>query len=227
MLLATKQKRRVLENQPEVLDLTIHGSEPQVVQNTKYLCVQIDSSLDWKEKIKAVSVKVSRALGFLKHAKNFLPRETLRTLYKGIVEPHFRYCCSLWGCAGSTEIKQLQKLRNRAARIVTNSSYDASSKKLLEELGWNTIDELITIESEIMVYKSLNGLAPQYLFDFFTRNSTLSSHCFGNTETDFRLPLKRTSNGQKCFSYRGAKLWNSLSAESKHAPSLNIFKQSI
>ena len=106
----------------------------------------------------SASVKVSRVLGFLKHAKNFLPREALRTLYTGIFELHFQYCCcSVWGCAGSTEIKQLQKLQNRAARIVTNSSHDAPSKKLLEELGWKTIDELITIESEIMVYKSLNG----------------------------------------------------------------------
>ena len=79
-----------------------------LVTKQNNLGVQIDSSLDWKEQIKAVSVKVSRALGFLKHAKNLLPWETLRTLYTGIVEPHFRYYCSVWGCAGSTEIKQLQ-----------------------------------------------------------------------------------------------------------------------
>ena len=60
--------------------------------------------------------------------------------------------------------------------LLQNSSYDTHSKELLEELGWKTIDELITIVSEVMVYKSLNGLAPQYLCDFFTRNSTLSSH---------------------------------------------------
>ena len=38
-------------------------------KKTKYLGVQIDCSLDWKEQIKAVSTKVSRAIGFLKHAK--------------------------------------------------------------------------------------------------------------------------------------------------------------
>ena len=39
--------------------------------------------------------------------------------------------------------------------------------------------------------------------------------------TDLWLPKKRTSNGQKCFSFRGAKLWNGLTAESKQASSLN------
>lgn len=93
--------------------------EPKTVphrpaKKTKYLGVQIDCSLDWKEQIKATSAKVSRALGFLKYAKKFLPREALRTLYTSIVEPHFRYCCSAWGCCGITGMSQLQKLQNRA-----------------------------------------------------------------------------------------------------------------
>ena len=43
------------------------------------------------------------------------------------------------------------------------------SKNLLEELGWKTIDKLIKFESEIMVFKSLTGFAPQYLCDFFAK----------------------------------------------------------
>ena len=44
---------------------------------------------------------------------------------------------------------------------------------------------------------------------------------------DLRLPKKNSANGQKCFSFRGVKLWNSLPAESKTASSLNGFKKSI
>ena len=39
------------------------------------------------------------------------------------------------------------------------------------------------------------------------------------------LPLLITSAGQKSFSYRGARLWNSLSREAKVATSLNAFKR--
>ena len=35
----------------------------------------------------------------------------------------------------------LQKLQNRAARIVTNSSYDAPAANLIKELKWPTIDQ--------------------------------------------------------------------------------------
>ncbi len=189
--------------------------------------MQIDCSLDWKEQIKSISTKVSRAVGFLKHAKKYLPRETLVTLYKSLVEPHFRYCCSVWGCCGSTGINQLQKLQNRAARIVTNSSFDAPSGPLIEILGWKTIVELIHIESKTMVFKSLNELAPQYMESLFERNWQFSSRSLRNTETDLRIPKKISTNGQRCFSFRGAKLWNGLSAELKKSPSLNIFKKTI
>ena len=64
---------------------------------TKYLGIQVDKNLGWKGHIKALSSKISRATGFLKLAKSFLPQDTLKTLYTGIVEPHFRFCCSVWG----------------------------------------------------------------------------------------------------------------------------------
>ena len=227
MLVSTKQRHNILQSQNKDLDLKIRENGLQVVQKTKYLGVEIDCSLDRKEQIKAVSTKVSRAVGFLKHAKSFLPKDTLKSIYTGIVEPHFRYCCSVWGCAGSTEINQLQKLQNCAARIVTNSSFDAPSIPLIESLGWKTIQELIQNESRTMVFKSLNGLAPQSLCNLFTKSSQCSSYSLRNTEADLRLPLMKTANGQKSFSYRGAKLWNSLSAESKQATSLSCFKQTI
>ena len=119
MLISTKQKHNSLKSQNKDLDLKIRDNDLEVVKKTKYLGVQIDCSLNWKEQIKAVSSKVSRAVGFLRHAKSFLPKETLQTVYTGIVEPYFRYCCSVWGCAALTEINQWQKLQNRAARIRT------------------------------------------------------------------------------------------------------------
>ena len=187
----------------------------------------IDCSLDWKVQINAAVTKVSRAIGFLRHAKSFLPKASLKTVYTGIVEPHFRYCCSVWCCAGSSNINQLQKLQNRADRIITNSSFDTPSRSLIAELGWRTIEELIGYETKTMVFKSLNDLAPQYLCNLFRKNSVCSSRSLRNTETDLRVPKKSSANGQKSFSFRGSKLWNSLPAESKSTSSLGGFTKLI
>ena len=135
MLIATKQKHETLECQNEELDLKIRNKKLDIVQTTKYLGLQIERFLDWKKQIKAVSTQVSRAVRFLKYTKSFLPKASLKTLYMGVIEPHFRYCRSVWGCCGSTEISKLQKLQNRAARVITNSSFDAPSRPLIQELG--------------------------------------------------------------------------------------------
>ena len=61
--------------------------------------------------------------------------KTLRTMYTCIVEPHFRCCCSVWGCCGLNEINQLQKLQIRAASIVTGSRFDTPGLPLVKDLA--------------------------------------------------------------------------------------------
>ena len=161
----------------------------------------MDRNLNWKGHIKAVSSKISRASGFLKHAKSFLTQDTLKTLYTGIVEPHFRYCCSVWGNCGASERNHLQKLQNRAVRILKNSSYDTDARALLKDLGLKKIQDLIDNETKIMVFKALNGLAPENLFDLLIRNYNCHLQPLRNTSTDLELPKKETNNGQRCFSY--------------------------
>ena len=146
-----------------------------------------------------------------------------------------RYCSAplsiLLFCLGLgwffTVINQLQKLQNRASRITTNSSFSATSWSVVEGPGWKTIVEIITCESNIMVFMLRNKLAPQYLCDLFTRNSQCSSYSLRNSRTDFRLPMKRSTNCYGCFSYRGAKLFGCLSAKWKPASALYSFKKTI
>ena len=145
------------------------------------------------------------------------------SLYTGYVEPHFQYCCSAWGCCNSTDILQLQRLQNRAARIVTNSQFDAPSKPLIQSLGWKTIQELINRQVNLTVFKCLNSIAPKYLCDIFTKNTVNATRSLRNTNTDLELPLRRSANGQKCFSLRGAKCRNGLSTEAKQTTSIKAF----
>ena len=69
--------------------------------------------------------------------------------------------------------------------------------------GNYTIEELIAEESKTIVYKSLYGLAPQYLCHLFVRNSAGTARALRNTYTEFEIPKTSSVNGQKCFSNRG------------------------
>lgn len=55
---------------------------------------------------------------------------------------------------------RLQKTPNRAARVLTYSSYDADANELMKILGWKNLETQRQIHKAQMVYKSLHGLAP-------------------------------------------------------------------
>ena len=116
-------------------------------------------------------------------------------------------------------------LQNRAARIVTNSSYDAPAVNLLKELKRPTVPDIIKQETATNVFKSIYGLAPTYLSTLFTRNATREIVSLRTSETDLLLPRMKMSNGQKAFSFCGAKVWNEPEQGIKLAPSLSTFKR--
>ena len=118
-----------------------------------------------------------------------------------------------------------QVIRRKFLKSFASKSYDAPSKPLIKGLGWKTIEDLIQYELQLIVFKSRNGLAPQYLFDMFVANSADSRYNLRNTATDLRLPKKNSFNGQKGFYYKSVKMWKSLPTESKLAPSLASFKK--
>ena len=78
-----------------------------------------------------------------------------------------------------------------------------------------TIADLMSFESKQLAFKSLNNQAPQYICKLFQRNSECSSQDLRYTAMDLRLSMSTFLNGQKRFSYRGAKLWNNLAFEIK------------
>ena len=140
MVISTKQKLAVLKSRTEQLNLHIHDNDPDGVQSIKYLGVHIDNTLDWKKHTQEISKKISRSLGLTKYAKRFLPLDSLKNLYTGLVDPHLCYCCAVWGVCGLGEIQRLQKLQFRAARIITDSNYDAPSKLLFKDLQYSSKD---------------------------------------------------------------------------------------
>ena len=82
----------------------IGNSHIVVVANAKYLGIQLDKYLVWDEHTKVLRSKISRSLGFPKYAKKLLPKHTLSQMHRGIVEPHFRHCCSVWGNCGDSPV---------------------------------------------------------------------------------------------------------------------------
>ena len=86
------------------------------------LCVTVNT-----ESIKIKQVKSAKTLGLTLD-------ENLMWFYQGFIEPYFSYRAPVWDSLVDTLSDRLQKLQNRAARIITHSPYDISSNLLFEQL---------------------------------------------------------------------------------------------
>ena len=70
---------------------------------------------------------------------SFMSRQNLLLIYHSLVEQRLNYCSEVWDTLSDGLSQKLQKLQNRAARIITKSAYDASSSELLVELRWRAL----------------------------------------------------------------------------------------
>ena len=116
MILATSPKLKALDFSPLI---KLNDNSIKRVSKTDYLGLIIDENLSWKEYIDSLKLKISSALMAMKQV-SFLPRKSLTTLYHRLVESRLRYCNTVWGKCGTSLKDRLQRLQDRAARIVTD-----------------------------------------------------------------------------------------------------------
>jgi hypothetical protein len=134
----------------------------------------------------------------------------LKLVYNAPVQPHFSYCCSVWDNCNKTYAEKLQKLQNRAARVLTFSSYDTNADLLFEKLNWKTLSFQCKVRKAVMAYKSFSGLAPKYMHSMFTDRESVTSIQLRDTENKLAVPMPRTNYLKNSFGYSSAALWNSL-----------------
>lgn len=223
LLMGSWQRLAHLNGPPS---LFIDGAPVKQVNCTKSLGVIIDSNLSWSEHIKMISKKISSGISAIKRVRSFVPRDTLLKAYNAIVQPHFDYCSVVWGDCAKGLTDRLQKLQNRAARIITFSSYDSNADALFRELGWQKLCDQRNISKSILMYNSLHNRVPAYLSERFTMCDN-QRYNLRNSENKLTLPLPRTEFGKRSFSYSGAVLWNNLTANLRQSPSLSYFKSEL
>ena len=97
---------------------------------------------------------------------------------------------------------------------------------LLHQLNWLPVKQLLYFRDCILTYKCLNGLAPKYFVDKFTKRSSIHVHHTRNRDILY-IPLYKTATGQCTFTYRGTSIWNNLDNDLKKCGFLQTFKETI
>jgi len=97
-------------------------------------------------------------------------------MYKALVQPLFDYCDLVWGNLNKGLADRLQKLQNRAARIITFQGYDARSADILQQLEWDRLDVRREKRLSYMIYDVHNEVSPPYLRDLFSKSTAAKNY---------------------------------------------------
>ena len=222
MIIGSRQR---LNTQCEEIDISIDDRTIKRVDHTKSLGLTIDAQLSWSKHVDEICKKASSAIGTLKRVRPFIPTDVAVQIYV-LILPHFDYCSPVWDCMSGYLTDKLQKLQNRAARVITQSPFETSSNLLLAMLKWEKLSLRRKKQKALIMYKTLNELAPDYLQCLFTQRHVNDYH-LRDLEGKLSLPKPTTNYLKRSFCYSGACLWNNLPQDLKSVASVGQFKRGI
>ena len=96
----------------------------------KYLGILIDNKLNFKQHIQIVESKIAKSVGILNKLRHIFPSSALLLIYLPLVHPHLLYSLPIWESTFSTYLQKLQRLQNKAIRIISNCNPKTSSTPL-------------------------------------------------------------------------------------------------
>ena len=184
----------------------------------KLLGCQIQADLKWHQQVKELKSKLKKRLVGLNHIKFVLPFPTRRTVSDGMFNSVLVYCLPLFGGGTAQELKELQVLQNKAARIVTHSPRRAGRQGMFDQLDWLSVRQLVVYHSLLSVYRIRSSQEPEYLASRLSRDNH-----FGK----IILPKTNLSLYRNSFGYRAARDWNLLPQRLRQLGTISVFKKEL
>jgi len=225
LFMMTAQRKCAFPN--PTLSLKYENILLKTSKSEKLLGVHIQDSLKWDSHIKYIVKKISTNIWLLGKIRYIVNLNYRILYYKAYIQPHFDYCCIIWGNTTQQNINTLLRLQRRACKYILGQDY-ISLRESMSEINIMTFDQRIIFQKAVTMYKIMNNLVPNYLNEHFQLrhcNSVTSDMTLRNVSNmDLYIPRPRCEMYKKSLEYSGPKIWNCLPFEIKTSRSLNIFK---
>ena len=209
-----------------VLQISLHDYPVSQVRQFKYLGLICDENLNWNVHIENMLQKIGKMVGFLGRLRRSLSESVLNMIYKSIILPYFDYGDIVYNSAFKKDTDRLQKLQNRAGRIILKVKPEChvSVAEMHNALNWQLLDRRRHDHSLVFMYKIMNNLTPAYLRSEFRTVTSFYSSRLGER---LFLPKPRTEYLKKSFKYRCAKAYNELPSDIKSSSTISAFKSKL
>ena len=90
----------------------------------------------------------------------FISTTTANTLFKTMIAPIIDYGDIMWSKGPQSNLKRIQKLQNKACRVILRCRRRTHISTMHSSLGWLTSQNKIKLHKMLMVGKCLLGMYP-------------------------------------------------------------------
>ena len=188
--------------------------------NVKYLGVFLDSMLAFDDQVQKVTSLSYASMRNIAKVKNCLSQQNLETFVHAFISSHLDYCNIIYLGLPKKLMNKLQKLQNAAIRLIFKVRARHPVSSLFQKLHWLNIEQRVVFKVLLVVFKCINGLAPNALKSLITVR---------NTETLLlrQTYFNNTKFGKRAFVYYAPKYWNSLPCDMRLLSDIGKFKTSL
>ena len=150
--------------------------------------------------------------------------EQLASLMNAFIMSHFSYCPLVWMFHDRNINKKVNKIQERALRIVYKDNHSDFETLLVNQNSASVHQRnLRLLLTEI--YKTKSGNAPSFMKEIFMEKVPSYGLRDGG---NICLPKVKTMRfGTETVRFLGQKLWRTLPTEIKESESLSVFKRKI
>ena len=212
----------------KIKDIKIRISD-NIIEPTDFIRnigAYFDSKLKGTLHMNRLSSTIYRSIKGITRIRHFLNVNTTKTLIQSLVLSKLDYCNSILLEAPKYNLDKLQHLQNMTCRIILKLHKYKHITDHLMSIHWLRVNEWLTYKIAVLVYKCINGSAPEYLAELVVKNHHRILHLTYRR----RLPviLARTSQVfRSSFAMMGPGIWNELPSNCTEAPTFQSFKTQL
>ena len=213
--------RKIKQISINVGDQTINTT-----QSVRNLGVIFDHLLNMNEHINSVTRIANMYMYNLARIRNYLTTSAAQTLVHAAITSRLDYANSLLYGLPKGRIKNLQKIQNNAARLITKTPRREHITPVLNHLHWLPVNKRINYKIILLTFKAIHGLSPTYLehmIELYRPKRKLRSL----QQLKLQPPLFKTKYGDRSFRASSAVLWNRLPEEIQNISTLPRFRKAL
>ena len=219
-----------IKNQAAV-NLQVKNITVASTTSVRNLGVLFDAALTMNNHVSHLCKTLNFQLRNISRIRKYLDIESCHHIVRSLVLSRLDYGNSLLIGTTDANQKRLQRIQNRAARLIFSLKRRDHITPYLEKLHWLPVSQRINFKMLTLMFQCLDDSAPRYLRDDIKLQSSMTTDRYALRSADdtTRLFIPNTTRcaGDQSFHVYGPVVRNKLPREIREAPTLSSFKKHL